>query len=400
MRILLIHNRERKRGGESVAFDREAELLQGLGHQVLVLQKTNSDFERASIWWKACLLIGSVFNPSAYVRLRRTIRQFRPDVAVIHNAFPLWSVAVYIALIFAHVPIVQVVHNFRLRCLNGLYFRSGAPCTLCRDGRWWQGVRYRCVRDSWAQSLAYGAITQSMWPLGIVRRIDAFRVLSRITRDRLLEMGIMAERIHVIPNFSPALSSARQPTTDPTWVLMGHLGPSKGPLVVIDAMARGAPGSLVVIGGGPLESELQRRISDEKLPITFLGIQDGAERFEVLRRAWALVLPSLCFENGPLVVLEAFALGVPVVASRIGSIPEYVTDGVSGRLFTPGDDADLARVLRELASDATERNRLSTGAQYAGQHKFAQRALADEFVALLEATISRRRSDPPFAGSR
>lgn len=400
MRILLIHNRERKTGGESVALDREAETLRALSHQVLVLERSNRDFEHASVWWKVCLLIGSVFNPSAYVGLRRTIREFHPDVAVIHNAFPLWSIAVYVVLLLAHVPIVQVVHNYRLRCLNGLYFRNGAPCTLCRGGSWWRGVRYRCVRGSRTQSLAYGIITQTIWPLGIVRRIDAFRVFSQFAGDQLVEMGISRDRIHMVPNFSPTLGFARAAAAEPTWVLMGHLGPEKGPLVVVDAIARGAPGKLVVIGGGPLESELRRRIAQHQLPITFLGVLDGADRFDVVRRAWAVILPSLCFENGPLVVLEAFALGVPVVASRIGSIPEYVTDGVTGRLFTPGDDADLARVLGELASDPAARERLSVGAQQAGRQRFAQSILADRFVALLETTVSRHRLATTQSGAR
>lgn len=388
MRILLIHNRERKTGGESVAFDRECSDLRRLGHSILVLQKDNRDFESAPAWRKAWLTLCSILNVPGVVTLRRAIRQFAPDVAVVHNPFPLWSFTAYWALMRFGIPIVHVVHNFRLRCLNGLYFRNGAPCTLCSDGRWLRGVRYACAHGSRMRSLGYGIITQSVWPLGIVRRIAAFRVLSEFTRARLVEMGVPSQRIHVIPNASPPLSSGRRPTAYPTWTFLGHIGLEKGPQIVVEALARGAPGKLIVIGDGPLTEELRRRSGDAALPIEFLGTVDGADRFEILSQSWALVFPSLCFENGPLAVLEAFSLGVPVVASRIGSIPEYVSEGVSGRLFTPGDAADLTRVLTELGNDIEQRERLAVGALEMARKRFAEHKVAIELDALIQGTVS------------
>ncbi len=393
MRILMIHNRERKSGGESIAFDRESEALRSLGHELLLLQKQSREFELAHTWRKAWLTLSSIFNVRAYVALRRTVRSFRPDVAIIHNPFPLWSVAPYLALLAERIPIIHVVHNFRLRCLNGLYFRSGAPCTLCRDGKWWKGVRYKCVHNSVMRSIAYAVITQTIWPLGVVRRVAAFRVLSRFTRERLIEMGISSHRIHVIHNLSPRLDFVRHPALEPTWVYMGHLDTAKGPQVAVSALAQGAPGRLIIIGGGPLADELHRRVASERLRVELLGIRDGAERFEILRQAWALVLPSVCFENGPLAVLEALSLGVPVIASRIGSIPEYVIDGVTGRLFAPGDEVDLARVLRELANDPSQRERLSAGALEAYRQRFAASRVAGELDGLLQSTLSQSRAN-------
>lgn len=392
MRILLIHNRERKTGGESVAFDRECRALRTMGHHLLTLQKSNRDFELASVWRKAWMSLASVFNIADYFGLRRTIRKFEPDVAIVHNPFPLWSVSSYLALLVERVPIIQVVHNFRLRCLNGLYFRDGAPCTLCSNGRWWHGVRHRCVHGSQVRSLASGVITQTIWPLRVVHRIRAYRALSMFSRDRLIEMGLESDRIRVIPNMAPQLDFKPDPTPEPSWVFMGHLGPAKGPQVAVEALARGAPGKLIFVGGGPLAAQLRQRSKDQGLRIEFLGDQNGEERFDVLRQAWALILPSLCFENGPLVALEAFSIGIPVVASRIGSIPEYVTDGVSGRLFNPGDDEDLAHILTELASDATQRARLSSGAREVFRQRYAEREIAAQLEALLEATALRSRN--------
>jgi glycosyltransferase involved in cell wall biosynthesis len=191
---------------------------------------------------------------------------------------------------------------------------------------------------------------------------------------------------------APQLDIKPDPTPEPTWVFMGHLGPAKGPQVAVKALARGAPGKLILVGGGPLAAQLQQRSIDQGLRIEFLGDQNGEERFDVLRQAWALILPSLCFENGPLVALEAFSIGIPVVASRIGSIPEYVTDGVSGRLFNPGDDEDLAHILTELASDATQRARLSSGAREVFRQRYAEREIAAQLEALLEATTLHSRN--------
>jgi glycosyltransferase involved in cell wall biosynthesis len=231
--------------------------------------------------------------------------------------------------------------------------------------------------------LAYGLITQTVWPLRVVSQIAKFRTMSEFARGRLIDMGVIAEKIQVVPNFVPQPGLLPERTASPTWVYMGHLGEEKGISVAVDAFAAGAPGELIVIGGGPLESTLRDRVIRDRLPITVTGHIEGDARLDVLRRAWGLIFPSLCFENGPIAILEALSLGVPVIASNLGSIPEYVQDGVSGRLFRAGDPTDLVRVLSDLARSSATQERLSEGASAVYDARFSEARILHELEALL-----------------
>ncbi len=395
MRILVLHNRELRRGGEATAFEEEAAALRSRGHEVLAVEKRNADFESAGIAKKVLLAVWSLFNLPAFFHLLRVLRRFRPDVAVVHNAFPLWSTAAYFAFFARGIPVVQVVHNYRLRCLNGLYFREGAPCTLCERGRWWQGVRHRCVRGSRIWSLAYGLITQSVWPLGVVRRISRFKVMAEFVRTRLIAMGVAHEKIEVVPNFVPDLWMQSAEAAVPTWVYIGRLAPEKGIHIAVEAFALGAPGRLIVIGSGSLEGQLRERVARERLPVDFCGHVDGPQRFELLRSAWALVCPSLSFETGgPLVIREAFSVGVPVVASDVGTLPEYVIEGMNGRLVPPADPNALAQILRELAENRFERRRLADGALRETQTRLSPARVLEELEGLLARAASVGRKAP------
>ena len=115
------------------------------------------------------------------------MRRFKPDVAHVHNVFPLITPAVYWALKREGVPVIQIVHNFRFMCANGLFFRDGHPCELCKTGRTWNGVRYRCYRDSIPLSALYSGILALNRLTRTWRRIDRFIALNPFTARKLVE---------------------------------------------------------------------------------------------------------------------------------------------------------------------------------------------------------------------
>jgi glycosyltransferase involved in cell wall biosynthesis len=389
----MIHNGERKPGGESIVFERECQELTRRGHEVFALRKSNADLLRASVPRRLLIALQCVCNVAAFFQLRRLIAEVRPHAAVVHNAFPLWSVSVYLACFSARIPVVQVVHNFRFRCLNGLYFRAGSPCLLCQHGNWLHGVRYGCVQGSRVVSFFVGLITQLVWPLRIAARISRFRALSDFARAKLADMGISPTAIEVIPNFGPLLGYSPAPNERPTWLVLGHVAPEKGVPTAFDALAAGAPGTLVVVGSGPLEETLRQRAMRESLRVEFLGHVTDEERFRVLAGAWALIFPSRCFENGPLAVIEALSLSVPVIASDHGSIPEYVRHGVSGLLFPPGDGQALRGILQRLVDHPDERQRLAAGARREYETHFHPEVVLPRIEHLLAGVQAGRTSN-------
>src|SRR5690606_22675092 len=207
---------------------------------------------------KAAFFLSSFFSWRTYREVRAIVRRFKPDVAHVHNVYPLITPAVYWALRREGVPIIQTVHNFRFMCANGLFFRDGHPCELCKTGRTWNAVRYCCYRDSRLLSALYAGIITLHRLIGTWRNIDRFIALNAFTARKLVEGGITEmERIRVLGNFVP--DTDRPPGNSlqhaPFVLFVGRLSEEKGVDVLIDAAAQVPALSVKIIGDGPLEAK-------------------------------------------------------------------------------------------------------------------------------------------------
>jgi len=145
-------------------------------------------------------------------------------------------------------------------------------------------------------------------------------------------------------NYTPAYGAQEDAV-----VYFGRLSPEKGLFTLLQA-ARNLPAQVKIIGDGPLRQVLEERVAQEGLAnVDFLGYRSGQDLQEAIRSAAAVVLPSEWYENNPRTVIEAFALGKPVIGSRIGGIPELVRDGETGFTFEPGNAEDLREKIVLLA---------------------------------------------------
>jgi glycosyltransferase involved in cell wall biosynthesis len=197
------------------------------------------------------------------------------------------------------------------------------------------------------------------------RRIAAYFALTRFQRDLLVRGGLPAGRVEVLPNFlEPDPGMTRDPgiTRDPRkgFLFAGRLSEEKGVATLLSAAAL-APGLVRVAGQGPLSSLVVAAAAAGD--VEALGQLDKNAVLDQLRRATAMVLPSVWYEGFPVSVLEAFATGTPVIASRIGSLAELIDDGVTGLLVTPGDPQDLADRLRWAVDHPHEMRKIGSGAR-------------------------------------
>lgn len=342
MTILLVHNRYRLRGGEDRVFDAECALLEARGHRVIRYVEDNA---RIAAMSRLRLAAAALWNHRAYRELRALMARERPSLVHFHNTFPLLSAAALRAARDAGVPAVETLHNYRLACPNGLLWRSGRPCRDCVGRAFpWPGVRHACYRRSRAATLAAALAiaarkVSGAWHDGV----EAYIVLSSMARSVLLAAGVPERKIVVKPNFvdpdpGPGNGSGGYA------VYLGRLSEEKGVRVLLEAWSRlsGAP-RLIVAGDGPLAGEVRRHAGRGGVEVRGAVGQD--EAYALLREAILLVVPSLCYEGCPMVVLEAFAAGTPVVASDLGGLAELVTPGSTGWLVPAGDSAALARLL-------------------------------------------------------
>ena len=345
MRILQVHTRYREAGGEDAVTRAEAALLAGAGHDVVTYVVQNPQQRVAT----AASLLASAWNPVAAARLRAVARRVRPDVAHVHNTWFALSPSVVAALDGAGVPVVMTLHNYRLLCANASLFRDGRPCEDCVGTHPWHGVRHRCYRRSVVGSAAAAATIAANRTLGTWNRhVGLFLALNEFARRRFVAGGLPADKVRVKPNFvlDPGQRAA-PPSRSRTVLYVGRLTPEKGVGDLLDAWRALAPADLelVVIGDGPLRAELARRPPPA---VRFAGRLDPKAVQEWMLRSRALVFPTWLFEGQPISVLEAFACGLPVLASRLGGNAELVGRGGAGWLVPSRDPAALARALGAL----------------------------------------------------
>ena len=376
MKILVIHNDYMFPGGERIVVEAEAELLQSNGHEVINYSRSNAEIEDYGLLKKLLFFPQAIFSVKTYNNIRTLVKESQPDIAHVHNVFPLISPSVYYALRNADIPIVQTIHNFRFLCPNGLFYTNGSVCERCIHGNTLHAIRWKCYRESYPLSVIYAST------IGIHRLINTFKlistyiVLSNFTKNKLVESGVApSEIIHVLSNYLPTAHNTRVDLkkTEPYFVFMGRLSAEKGlEFLLRAAMAKLPNGHLLVLGDGPEKDHLLSYAAELGLQnVDFLGFVDGDKKETILKNAIALILPSTCYENFPLAVLESYSVGTPVIASKLGSIPELVIDGQSGLLFTPGNSDELQEKMLHLMTNPSESIRLGQAAVQFATDKYS-----------------------------
>lgn len=353
MRILVAHNYYRQRGGEDAVAESEVALLRTRGHEVEFFSRSNDQVEESRPLAAATEAVWSV---KAAEDLSAAIGRFAPDVMHVHNTFPILSPAIYYAANRLRVPVVQTLHNFRLFCLSATFLRDGRVCEDCLGRLPWRGVARACYRSSRAQSGVLATSLAIHRGLGTYRtRVSRYIALNEFCRGKFIEGGLPADRIVVKPNFVEATPPPEGPRHGALFV--GRLSREKGTVTLRQAV-EGSGLEVDVVGDGPDRSDLQ-------------GIEGirvhGAATADVVRgwmeRAACLVMPSIWYENFPRTIVEAFAAGLPVIASRIGALAELVTHGQTGLFFEPGNSQSLREVLSWAAGHPADMARMGRGAR-------------------------------------
>lgn len=379
MNVLLLHNRYLQRGGEDVCVDAHQRMLQTRGHRVLLVEANNNVI--AGPLGKAKAAVNAVYAWEWKRRVAVEMAAFHPDVVHIHNTFPLLSPAVIVACAEAGVPVVHTFHNYRLCCPGGSLFRGGEVCEACLGRRLsWPGVLFGCYRGSRmataAVSAAYGV---HRWLHTYSRHLDVAIALSQFAKSKLVCAGIPSAKVAVIPNWlepDPGIGSGE----GGYFLFVGRISEEKGVRTLLRAWDRlHSHAPLLIAGTGPLQSSF---CNLSPPGVVWVLQQPPDEIIRLMQQAIALILPSECFENFPRAAVEAFSVGTPVIASRLGSLQEIVEDRITGLHFSPGEPGELAEAVMWLLEHPSRRHEMRTAARA----QYESRYSADRvFPLLMEA---------------
>jgi len=386
-RVLILHNTYQHRGGEDAVVESEAELLARAGVAVHTHQVSNDEINERN---KAVVALETVWSPRQASRLTALLRAHCPDVVHVHNTFPLLSPAVYWACQREGVPVVQTLHNFRLACPQAMFLRDNQVCEDCLGKLPWPAVVHRCYRGSALQTLVSATNITVHRALGTYRtQVDRFIALNGNSRQKFIEMGLPADKVVVKPNFV-------EPVAEPQWhersggLFVGRLSTEKGMAALLGAwdallaQGRGAIG-LKVVGKGEFEADWQQRGPD-----VYLGFKPLPEVIAQMRRSQYVLVPSICYENFPRTIVEAFSVGVPVIGSRMGAMAELIEDGVTGLLVNPGDAQDLAEKMAWAADHPQEMLAMGRNAHACYLRRYTPEVNLAELMAIYAGVIRTR----------
>jgi glycosyltransferase involved in cell wall biosynthesis len=393
MKILIVHNAYQQGGGEDVVAANEARLLAERGHSVIWYRRDNDEIRAETGPRKLALGLKTVWAPDSYGKLRSLLKRESPNVAHFHNTFPLISPAAYHTCSDFGVPVVQTLHNYRLLCPGATFFRNGQTCEECLGGAIpWRAVIHGCYRESTMATAAVAAMLTAHRFLGTWQtKVDRYVAVSEFARRKFVEGGLPAGRLRVKPNFVyPDPGFKTEPGAYAFFA--GRLSEEKGARVLLDAWGRlknSVP--LWVAGEGPLRDEMSVTAAGTKgNNISLLGTLDHCEILALMQGARFLVFPSILFEGAfPLAVIEAFATGLPTIASRLGPLADGIVHGYTGLHFKPGNSAELAELCDWAWTHTDEMQQIGRAARAEYEHRYSAEKNYEMLMEIYESVLTR-----------
>lgn len=385
MKILMAQNRYQIRGGEDESFDSESALLEKNGHHVIRYVRNNSAIGDIPAW-KAGLR--AIWSTEDYAEVRAIIQREKPDLLHVQNFFPLISPAIYYAAQAEGLPVIQALHNYRLWCLNAYFFRDGGVCELCINQPIpLSGIKYTCYRDS---LLASSAIASMLVVHRLLRtwqrQVDTFIVLTEFAREKYIQGGLPAAKLAIKPNFvnpDPGMGGGGGNFA----LFVGRLSDEKGLSTLLEAWQTvNFDFPLKIVGDGPLAETIRCTLADRPA-VNFLGRLPISEVHALMGDAIALIFPSLWFEGMPRVVIEAFAKGVPVIASKLGATATMIQHQINGLHFEPGNAADLVRQMEWMQQHPVRWAAMRRAARRCYEENFTAEANYVRLMSIYDATI-------------
>jgi glycosyltransferase involved in cell wall biosynthesis len=385
--VLQIYNEQRSRlGGEPAVIEVTTRVLERHGHNTRTLMKSSRDLE-SSVTKKFCAFWTGAFDVAAFVEIKRILTEERPNVVHVHSVYPMFSPSVLVACRRTGIPVVMTVHTHNLTCPTWFHLYEGNVCVECIGGHEQRCLVKNC-RHSRLESAAYAmrSVIARRWNL-FRDNVDVFMVPTPFTAQLLVRAGYAEDQIQVVSNPTAVTSSEGDRLLGEYIAFAGRVSPEKGLDVLLAAAAQMPEIPFRIAGDGPALPALKAKATPN---VEFVGKLNFEPLLAFYRRARILAVPSVWFEPFGMVAADAMALGVPVVASRIGGLPYVVDDGVTGILVTPGDPGDLVRGLRQLWNDEASCTVMGNAGRIKALRQFSQETFYRNLMTAYESAIQRK----------
>jgi len=401
MKILQINNFLEKYGGSETVYLNTIELLKQNGNEVLslsLLPKNGVDVNVSNYFVDIKSLYHSKFySIAAKKKIEHLIKIEKPQIAHIHNIFSGVTFSIISTLIKNHIPIVITIHDFRLLCPVFIFYNKQSQiCEKCNGGKYYNCLINNCspfgiVRSALVMFESYFR----QWFIPFEKRIDRFIFVSDFTMNKFFEKySSLKNKSSQLYNFTFNFNFEENKTEKKYFLFVGRLSREKGLLTLIRAFKELPDLKLLIVGEGPLKKDI---LLEAPPNVELLGFKEGEELRLLIKNAYFVLVTSECYENNPMVIVESFAMGTPVIGSNIGGIPEIIHDGSVGFLFEPGNVYGLVRILTNTLEISTKDYFIiSTNAfNFAKQH-FNASSHYNKLIKIYNSAILNNKNNDPI----
>ena len=345
-KVIILHNKYKISGGEDAVVKQESLLLKKNGDLIDVHYLDNNVINGFLV--KVLVLIQTPFVCFTKKTIDKLIvNKLKPSVIHVHNYFPLLSPSIFYTIKREKIPVVHTLHNYRSVCPTALLMFDGKIEERSVKKTCWWAVRKKVYRNSAIGTFALCCMIELHKKLGTWHnKVDAFITLTEFSRDKFIEAGWPADKIYVKPNFIvDKFNGAKSVDKKGGFaVYVGRLSEEKDIVTLLKSW-QNINFPLKIIGTGPLK-HLVTHSGDPN--IEYLGKLPSEQVIDWVKDAEFLVLPSICYEGFPMVLVEAMCCGTPSIVSKLGSMEEIISHGKTGLHFEAGNSDDLSLKVNNL----------------------------------------------------
>ena len=329
-----------------------------------------------------------LYSLEAKQRFEKLLIDEKPDIIHLNIFQSQLSGSIVEAAYKRHIPIVYTAHDLKSVCPNYLMMHHQRTCEECLDRHYWHCFTNNCMKASRAKSLLASLEAYVYKMRKIYQKIDYVITPSFFYKNKLETAGIFQCPIEHVKNFLPPDTVYAAGTRGNYFLYFGRLSREKGICTLIKAFSKAQiQEKLYIVGSGPEEDRL--RLMGKELgmeeKILFLGFKTGSELKSIVANALCVCLTSEWYENGPYSILEAQALGKPVIVSDFGGLPELVEDGRTGYITEAGNIPDLTKKIRKMSQFRLDSAYISSKAANA----YSADQYAEHVIDIYKILISR-----------
>lgn len=336
-----------------------------------------------------------MYSKTARSGIEAIIEKTQPDVVHLHNIYHQLSPSILRPIAEQSIPAVMTLHDYKLACPTYQFLDDGEICEACIGGKFQNSVKRRCNRGSLLGSALLAIETAAHRYAKAYDPVDVFICPSKFMEDKMREAGVFPDRLAHLNHFVDVAGTQPAGAPGDGALYAGRLSAEKGVDTLIDAIGLLDGGQLVVAGDGPERSVLEEqaaRVAPGR--VRFLGRLDAASLQQEIRSSAVLVLPARWYENQPMIILESFTSGRPVIASDLGGLPELIRPGENGDLIPPNDAPALAESLARMLGDPEGAHKMGLAARLDAERRFSASSHLSGLEALYERAIQNKERSP------